>query len=128
MSIPGLRFSRTPWTVTILACCSFTVLFAIQYRLDLVPRSARLTFSECFSDKFHLPRVRERKREVEQARAKFASGDAGGAARELEKASRLGEDRELLELLCAAYRASGDQGRLAAAGRRLQAALAAELP
>src|SRR4029077_4886548 len=42
--------------VAVLAvpCCIFTLLFAAQFRLDLIPKSHTLTTKEIFPDKLHL--------------------------------------------------------------------------
>jgi len=88
--------------------CAFTVLFAIQFRLDLVPRETPLTFSELVTDKLRLWQVRQRKAAVRQAREFLAKGDAASAVQALQAVLPLGEDRDVDMVLEQAYRAAGN--------------------
>lgn len=89
-------------------CCIFTVLFAIQFRLDLIPKGTQLTFSELITDKIHLLRARERKAAVAQARSLMANGDVALAVQLLEETENLGEDRDVYQVLGQAYQAMGN--------------------
>ena len=91
------------------ACCIFTSLFAIQFRLDLIPKGTQLTFNELITDKFHLLRARQRKAAVAQARSFMANGDYVLAVRLLEDTQNLGEDRDVYQVLSQAYQAMGNQ-------------------
>jgi hypothetical protein len=89
-------------------CCLFTSLFAVQTRLDLIPRGERLTAAECFTDKLRILQVRRRKVAVQQARNYLQQGSADAAVRTLERAADLyGSDREVWNVLRTAYRAAG---------------------
>jgi len=98
---------RRGMTVACALCCVFTSLFAIQFRMDLVPTETPLTFSELVTDKLRLPQVRRRRAAAKQAVALMAKGDAAGAVRILEDARRFGEDRNVDMYLAQAYRAAG---------------------
>jgi hypothetical protein len=102
-------------------------LFAIQFRFSLVPQGTTLTFSELLTDKLRLDRVWRRRQEANQARQLLAKGDAAGAARMLEDALALGEDRSVDESLIAAWRAAGDNDRAAAADARYRRFLESRL-
>ena len=52
---------RRSVAVACAVCCVFTSLFAIQFRLNLVPTGTMLTFSELLTDKLRLPQVRQRR-------------------------------------------------------------------
>ena len=108
-------------------CCVFTVLFVIQFRLDLIPRGTQLTFSELLTDKFHLRQVKARKAAVRQAGALLANGDVATAIAVLESAQPLGQDRDIDRLLERAYRAAGRQEDADAAATRYQRVLASRL-
>ena len=98
---------RRSVAVVCAVCCIFTSLFAIQFRLDLVPTESPLTFSELVTDKLRLPKVRQRRTAAKQAVALMAKGDATAAVRILEDALSLGEDRNVDMYLAQAYRAAG---------------------
>jgi hypothetical protein len=94
--------------VVAVACCLFAVLFAIQFRLDLILRHDRLTAAECFTDKLRLLQVKRRKLAVQQAETLLAQGSAAAAVQTLESAEKAyGDNRDLLSALSKAYRASG---------------------
>ena len=91
---------------------SYTGIFAIQYRLDLVPTAVPLNFTEMITDKFRLFQVRERKAALAKARILLTNNkDPIAAIRILESTSSLGEDREVESVLAAAYRAAGQPDR-----------------
>lgn len=108
-------------------CCIFTSLFAIQFRLDLVPTETPLTFSELVTDKLRLPQVRQRKAAAKQAVELMAKGDSGAAVRVLEDAQKLGEDRNVDMYLAQAYRAAGMTAQADAADLRYRKLLASRL-
>lgn len=106
-------------TAVAVAFCLFAVLFAIQFRLDLIMRHDRLTAAECFTDKFRLLQVKRRKLAVQQAETLLAQGSAEAAVRALESAERAyGDNRDLLSALSKAYRAIGRQADAEHAGRQ----------
>jgi hypothetical protein len=90
-------------------CCIYTILFAIQFRWDLVPKATPLTFTELVTDKFQLFKVYERKQAVAQAQELLNSGDPMSAVDILKDAEQLGEDRDVDEYLAKAYQAAGKQ-------------------
>ena len=107
-------------------CCIFTSLFAIQFRLDLVPTETRLTSSELFYDKIHLVGVRQRKASTKLAVAALKEGNPEEAIRILEPLRSLGEDRNVEMYLEKAYRAAGKTEQADAAGRRFKQIIASE--
>ena len=102
--------ARRGLVVALAACCIFTTLFAVQYRLNLIPNNETLTFSELFTDKLRLPQVRRRKKAAYTARWLLSQGRALDAVILLEQAEALGDDRDVLSAMGSAYRAEGDQG------------------
>ncbi len=98
---------RRSVAVVCALCCAFTSLFAVQFRLDLVPTETSLTFSELVTDKLRLPQVRQRRAAARQAVELMARGDPNAAVRILESTRSLGEDRNVDMYLAKAYRAAG---------------------
>lgn len=98
--------------------CLFTSLFAVQYRLSLMPMVSPLTFSELITDKMRLPQVIRRKSAAKQAHALLAGGDAASAIEISESTRPLGEDRDVDAVLIEAYRAAGMTDRANAADLR----------
>lgn len=90
-----------------LACCLFSVVSAVEFRLDLIPHADRLTVSEYFTDKFRPLQVRRRKQLVRQAEALLSQGSPSAAVTVLEAVAADGPDRDVLAELSKAYRASG---------------------
>ncbi|MBZ5677949.1 MAG: tetratricopeptide repeat protein [Acidobacteriia bacterium] len=98
---------RRSLAVACAACCAFTVLFAVQFRLNLVPEQTPLTFSELITDKLRLSQVRQRKAAARQASELLSNGDPDSAIRILEGVLSFGEDRDVDAVLAKAYRAAG---------------------
>jgi hypothetical protein len=99
---------RRTLVAAVAACCIFTMLFAVQYRLNLIPNNETLTFSEIFTDKLRLLQVRRRKSAANTARWLLSKGHAFDAVILLEQAATLGDDRDVLSAMGSAYRAEGD--------------------
>jgi hypothetical protein len=118
---------RRSVAVVCAVCCVFTSLFAIQFRLDLVPTETPLTFSELVTDKLRLPQVRQRRAAAKQAVELMAMGDPSAAVRILEDARSLGEDRNVDMYLAQAYRASGMTEQADAADLRYKKLLESRL-
>ena len=108
-------------------CCVFTSLFAIQFRLDLVPTETPLTFSELVTDKLRLPQVRQRRAAAKQAVELMAKGDPTTAVRILEDTRSLGEDRNVDMYLAQAYREAGMTAQADAADLRYRKLLESRL-
>ena len=96
------------------------MLFAVQYRLDLIPNNETLTFSEIFTDKLRLLQVRRRKNAAATARWLLSKGQAFDAVLLLEQAASLGDDRDVLGAMGSAYRAEGDANLAMAAELKAQ--------
>ena len=110
------------------ACAAFTLAFAAQFRLNLIPRDGRLTAAELFADKLQLRRALQRKRVVADAEQLRARGDVAGAVRQLQTAAwKYGPDRQTLDGLILATRQAGDSSAHADAIRQLAALRAREL-
>ena len=67
---------RRSLVAAVAACCIFTMLFAVQYRLNLIPNNETLTSSEIFTDKLRLLQVRRRKNAASTARWLLSKGQA----------------------------------------------------
>lgn len=114
---------RAVWALVGL-CAAFSLTFAVQYRLDLVPKNDRLTFQELLTDKLLLPRAISRGRAATAAQADLAAGRAEAALARLRAAlAQGGPDRRLLELLAQAESALGHHQAAAEAQARLAALL-----
>ncbi len=98
---------RRGLSVACLACCGFTLLFAVQFRLDLIPLHTPLTYKEFISDKFDIGAARQRRAAVLTARELINQGNPLAAAEVLEAARPLGDDRDVELMLERAYRAAG---------------------
>lgn len=106
----------------------FTLLFAVQYRLDLIPRNSRLTVREAFGDKFHLGKAMKRRAAFLAATGEMQSGDYQAAVHTLEYAkAAYGGDRELLDAVATADRRAGSPAKAAMAEQRLRALLDSQL-
>jgi hypothetical protein len=102
-----------------LVFCLFSVVSAVEFRLDLIPRADRLTASEYFTDKLRPLQVRRRKQMLRQAEALLSQGSPAAAAAVLEAAAADGPDRDILVALSKAYRASGREPEARNADQRL---------
>jgi hypothetical protein len=100
-------------------CCLFSVLFAVQFRLDLIPKLDRLTPAELFTDKFSMPRVRRQKLAAQQADDLISRGSPEQAIRILQPVAYPPE-ADVLSELSKAYRAMGEEGKAQEAGDRLR--------
>ena len=97
-----VRLAALVWS---LGGCAFTLLAAVQWRFELVPRRDRLTFDEAFSEKLRIPRGLERHRAGVRA---LREPDAARRVEELERVlASYGESRPLLKSLSAAYDGAG---------------------
>jgi hypothetical protein len=125
-ALSGVRMRRG-LAFACIACCVFTMLFAVQFRLNLVPLTTPLTISELLTDKLRLNQVRKRKAAEKAARRSLASGDPSGAIRLLDATFDLGDDRTVDQCLVDAWRAAGDKGQAEAAETRYQRLLESRL-
>jgi len=118
--------ARPLWRNTFAAFAAvsvaFTLLFAVQYRLDLIPRNNRLTVREAFGDKLHLREAMKRRAAFLAASFEMKTGAYQAAVQKLESAKAAnGEDRQLLAALASAYREAGSPAEGAIAEQRLRA-------
>jgi hypothetical protein len=111
---------RTAVIAGTVACSLFSVISAVQFRLDLVPRDDRLTLSEYLTDKLRLREVRRRKVAVKEAESLLERGSPADAARVLETAEFYGPDRDVLRDLSKAYREGGDPLKAQQVDQQLQ--------
>ena len=118
---------RKGLAVVSVICAIFTALFAIDFRLDLVPSTTPLTFSELVTDRFRPIQLLERKVSTQQAKVFLDHDNPGLAIEILEPALSLGEDRNVDLYLMQAYRAAGRAEQGDAAEARLKKFLASEL-
>lgn len=111
------RFGRPGRIVVATAaafCCLFSVLFAVQFRLDLIPKLDRLTPAELFADKINLLRVHRQKQAAQQADVLIFGGAPEKALGILQAAANP-PDSDVLTELSKAYRAMGQENQAQAA-------------
>lgn len=124
----GSRLIRWPAVALTAACCLYTCLLAVQYRLDLIPRGERLTAAEVFGDKLHLLDARRRKAAVDQASDLLRQGSGEAAIQTLVAAqASYGSNRDLLRELRDAYRAQGQSARAGQTDQQLEHLLQSRL-
>jgi MFS family permease len=100
-------------------CCVFSVLFAVQFRLDLIPKLDRLTAAELFTDKFNLPRVHRQKKAALQADDLISRGSPQEAVRILQPVAEP-PDADVLSEMSKAYLAMGEEAKAREAGNKLR--------
>jgi hypothetical protein len=114
--------------VAATVCAAYTVLFAVQYRFDLVPRMSTLTIDELLWDKIDLRRAIARRDRAREGTAALKAGDAKRALAIAEQAVReLGASDALLDVWIAASQSAGDASANARAVTRAEAYHAARL-
>ncbi len=115
-----LRSRRTLVIVAlaVLLCSAWTLAFAVQYRLDLLPKDDRLTLRELVFDKLFLTSAIRRHRMATRVAGFLENGDARLAC---ELAATYSDDpnpnREWAALQVKLGELTGEPGRLAAARR-----------
>jgi hypothetical protein len=108
-------------------CVAYTLAFAVQYRLELLPRRERLTAQEMLWDKVHLYQAVRRHRAAAACEEEMES-DPRNAVAAIEKAiAGFGADRQLLRLLADARERAGDLEGQRLAQDQLQHMLASRL-
>jgi MFS family permease len=123
---------RSRWPVRILAataaavCCLFSVLFAVQFRLDLIPKLDRLTPAELFTDKLSMPRVHRQKVAAQRAGDLISRGSPEEAVGILQTVADP-PDPDVLSELSKAYEAMGQDAKAQEAEKRLRELLATRL-
>jgi hypothetical protein len=123
------RFARPVRVVvaTVAAfCCLFSILFAVQFRLDLIPKLDRLTPAELFADKFNMLRVRRQKLAADRAGNLILGGAPGQAVRILQAAADP-PNPDVLSELTKAYRAMGQETKALDSEKRLRELLGTRL-
>jgi predicted Zn-dependent protease len=106
----------------------WSMAFAAQYRLDLLPKNDRLVAAEVIHDKLHLRDAVTRAKLGRQAAGMVRQGQGEQAVQAIDKTiQRYGEDRTLLKTLAQAYAATGDSAQAQLANDRLQQFLAKRL-
>ena len=111
----------------ITACSAYTLLFAAQYRLDLVPKEDRLTARELLGDRLQPVRAWRRRGAWAEARGLIDRDPARAAVRAQQAIGRHGPDRNLLGLLAEARQRAGDEPGRVRAQAELQRLLDARL-
>ena len=127
LAVANPAWQRVLVAITIV-CCIFTSLFAVQYRLDLIPTNETLTSTELFRDKLNLVAVKQRKTGVRRAQELLSTGDSAAAIQILEPVANTGDDRQVLAVLANAYKAAGQPAAAERTTSRLNELLAARLP
>jgi hypothetical protein len=119
---------RTIVVVGVCLCAIYTLIFAVQYRLDMVPKDDRLTAQELLVDKIFFHRALNRHYNYSKARAEL---DRSNLKRAIEIAElsgkRYGLDRKHLVFLIKAYEQKGDLEAMKKAQEELQALLDSRL-
>jgi predicted Zn-dependent protease len=101
------------------ACCLFSVLFAVQFRLDLIPKLDRLTPSELFADKFNIRRIL-RQRVAAQRADVLISGGAPEQAVSILQGAADPPNPDVLSELSKAFRALGQENNAREAEKTLR--------
>jgi len=134
LAIPGLGlawllFYASPrnqvslWVV-VASCTIYGLIFAVQYRMDLLPKQDWLTSDELVNDKIFLKQAYERQRQVQLATTLLHEGRLASSVSVLQNAERqYGDSRFLLEILTKAYKAMGREEEAERTRLRLQALL-----
>jgi cytochrome c-type biogenesis protein CcmH/NrfG len=96
--------------IVAVVCTVYSLVFALQYRMDLLPRQDWLTSEELARDKIFLRQAVQRQAEVRVANALLRDGHSSRALEVLQNAGRrYGDSRFLLEALAEAYTREGKQ-------------------
>lgn len=110
--------------VAMALAVAYTIVFAAQFRLDMIPRDDRLTVDELLTDKIFLRSLWRRHRAVSAARQALERGDLDTCIAVAESAlDRSGSDRRLILLAELAHRRRGDVAAATRARERLDALL-----
>jgi hypothetical protein len=106
------RVGRIVLAATVVGCVSFTTVFAVQYRLDLIPRTSQLTLDQLLWDKLRpVQAYRRHAQAIEAFRA--LTLDPVRSLEIAERASRdLGIDATLIEIRLTAAAQLRDQRAL----------------
>ena len=107
-------------------CCVFSVLFAVQFRLDLIPKLDRLTPAELFADKLNMFQVRRQTLAAQQADNLIFGGAPAQAVKILQAAADPPNPGVLSELT-KAYRAMGQETKAQETEKRLHELLGTRL-
>ncbi len=121
--LEGSKRTRRAMYAFGVLCTVWSLLFAVQYRLDAVPKADRLTTQELFTDKMLLQRTMKRRAASLEARRLLDESPARALAAATAAAERFGHDRLLLKAIAEAHRRRGDLEAAAQAERRLVALL-----
>ncbi len=106
----------------VLLCSVYTLVFAMQFRLDLIPKQSVLTIDELVWDKLHLVRAYRRQQQAAAAARTLDAGDARSAIEIARQAEReFGTGASLLQVRVAACRRLGDVALSEEASRDVQA-------
>jgi len=123
------RFARPVRVIVATAaafCCLFSVLFAVQFRLDLIPKLDRLTPAELFGDKINMPRIHRQKLAAQRADVLIFGGAPERAIRILQAAANP-PNSDVLSELSKAYRALGQKNKALDAEKKLHDLLGTRL-
>lgn len=94
--------------IILFLCISFslyTMIFALEFRMDMIPRNDRLTFMELITDKIYLNSAWNRYKGYVEARKAFENCDSKNALKlALGTVNALGVDRNLAGLLVEVYK------------------------
>ncbi|MCL6544238.1 MAG: hypothetical protein K6T61_03355 [Bryobacteraceae bacterium] len=122
------RWTRRAVVGWICAGSLFTLLSAVQWRYEFVPRSSPLTFQEAFADKFRLHRAYRCYKDVQRIERAGGAENPQAAARALEEVmTRFGENRVLLDRLRNLYERSGNLSQRNRVQAKLNALSAREM-
>jgi hypothetical protein len=102
--------------VVAASCALYTGLFAVQYRLDLIPKMSRLTADELVWDKLRMRRAYARRQRALDAAKALGQNDPRAALEIAERACvTLGANADLLDIRIAASQVLRDPAALASA-------------
>jgi len=122
------RWVRRLAVVLGAGCVIWSLIFALEFRLDLIPKDGRLTLGELVGDKIFLRSLWQRSQAASAARAALDEGKPRAAIETALRArARFGVSRDLLAVLAQAYQRLGQADKESAAREELQKLLDSRL-
>jgi hypothetical protein len=119
---------RTVVVVGVFLCALYTLIFAVQFRFDMLPKDDRLTVQELLIDKVFFYQALNRHYNYSKARVELKRSNLERAIEITElSGKRYGLDRKHLRVLIKAYEQKGDLEAVKKAQKKLQALLDSRL-
>ena len=114
--------------VALALCIGYTSIFAVQFRMDWIPKNSTLTMNELLWDKVGVLSLVQRNRTRTQAIEALNRGLPLDAIAVLDRVRGDGQDRQIEAVLSIAYRRVGDIRAAETAEKNFRAILDSRLP